>query len=210
MSLLPTQLISSIVDLSNRSNEKSAVVVSIDPETGKQSIEPNPVRLDLLKETVKESAKLLKKHRRLFTLHEQINEKIETEEDLDEDEYIDDPDYFKEIIAELAEAEIRRSDNANASRMQEQFGVNWGEPVLFDLVLNTDRMSVDTCVGQIKALVARPEFAPTESSRAMLQAMALQARVRSALRAKNGSKSSLLSRRSVLRKLRLMVFPLCC
>lgn len=105
MSLLPTQLISSIVDLSNRSNEKPAVVVSIDPETGKQSIEPNPVRLDLLKETVKESAKLLKKHRRLFTLHEQINEKIETEEDLDEDEYIDDPDYFKEIIAELAEAD---------------------------------------------------------------------------------------------------------
>ena len=89
--------------------------------------------------------------------------------------------------AELAEAEIRRSDNANASRMQEQFGVNWGEPVLFDLVLNTDRMSVDTCVGQIKALVARPEFAPTESSRAMLQAMALQARVRSALRASDAT-----------------------
>ena len=61
------------------------------------------------------------------------------------------------------------------------------EPVLFDLVLNTDRMSVDTCVGQIKALVARPEFAPTESSRAMLQAMALQARVRSALRANDAT-----------------------
>ena len=89
--------------------------------------------------------------------------------------------------AELAEAEIRRSDNANASRMQEQFGVNWGEPVLFDLVLNTDRLSVDTCVGQIKALVARPEFVPTASSRAMLQAMALQARVRSALRANDAT-----------------------
>ena len=85
--------------------------------------------------------------------------------------------------ADLAEAEIRRSDEAHAARMHEQFGVKWGDPLLFDLVLNTDRLSVDTCVQQIKALVARPEFAETDASRAMLQNMALQARVRSALRA---------------------------
>ena len=30
--------------------------------------------------------------------------------------------------AEVAEAEIRRSDHANATRMHEQFGVDWGEP----------------------------------------------------------------------------------
>jgi cytidylate kinase len=83
----------------------------------------------------------------------------------------------------LAEAEIRRSDHANATRMHEQFGVNWGDPVLFDLVLNTDRLSVDTCVQQIQGLLARPEFAETEASRAMLQGMALSARVRAALRA---------------------------
>ena len=84
---------------------------------------------------------------------------------------------------DAAEAEIKRSDEANASRMREQFGVNWGDPVLFDLVLNTDRLSVDTCVQQIKALLARPEFAETEASRALLRAMALHARVRAALRA---------------------------
>lgn len=83
----------------------------------------------------------------------------------------------------LAEAEIHRSDNANAARMHEQFGVNWGDPVLFDMVLNTDRMSVDTCVQQIKSLLARPEFAETEASRALLQGMALSAHVRAALRA---------------------------
>jgi cytidylate kinase len=83
---------------------------------------------------------------------------------------------------ELAENEIRRSDHSNASRMHEQFGVNWGDPSLFDMVLNTDRLSVDTCVQQIKALLARPEFAETEASRALLQGMALSARVRSALR----------------------------
>jgi hypothetical protein len=83
---------------------------------------------------------------------------------------------------ELAESEIRRSDHSNASRMHEQFGVNWGDPVLFDLVLNTDRLSIDSCVQQIKALVARPEFAPTPASVALLEGMALSARVRSALR----------------------------
>ncbi len=86
---------------------------------------------------------------------------------------------------ELAEAEIRRSDHANASRMHEQFGVNWGDPVLFDVVLNTDRLSVDACVGQIKALLARPEFAQTEASQALLQGMALSARVRAALRSES-------------------------
>ncbi|MBN8493013.1 MAG: cytidylate kinase family protein [Burkholderiales bacterium] len=85
--------------------------------------------------------------------------------------------------AEAAEAEIRRSDTANATRMHQQFGVDWGDPVLFDLVLNTDRLSVDTCVQQIKALLQRPEFAETEASRTLLQSMALHARVRAALRA---------------------------
>lgn len=90
--------------------------------------------------------------------------------------------------AGLAEAEIRRSDQSNATRMHEQYGVNWGDPVHFDLVLNTDRLSVDTCVQLIKALLARPEFAETEASRALLQAMALHARVRAALRANEATR----------------------
>jgi len=85
--------------------------------------------------------------------------------------------------AESAEAEIRRSDQAHAARMHEQFGVTWGDPLLYDLVLNTERLSVDSCVQQIKALVARPEFAETPASVALLQNMAVQARVRAALRA---------------------------
>lgn len=85
--------------------------------------------------------------------------------------------------AESAESEIRRSDQAHAARMHEQFGVTWGDPLLYDLVLNTERLSVDSCVQQIKALVARPEFAETPASLALLQNMAVQARVRAALRA---------------------------
>ena len=84
--------------------------------------------------------------------------------------------------AEFAEAEIRRSDQAHAARMHAQFGVAWGDPVLYDLVLNTDRLSVESCVEQIRLMVARPEFAESPASRALLANMALEARVRAALK----------------------------
>jgi len=84
--------------------------------------------------------------------------------------------------AEFAEAEIRRSDQAHAARMHAQFGVTWGDPVLYDLVLNTDRLSVESCVEQIRLMVNRPEFAETPASRALLANMALEACVRAALK----------------------------
>jgi cytidylate kinase len=84
--------------------------------------------------------------------------------------------------AAFAEVELRRSDRAHASRMHELFDVTWGDPLLYDLVLNTDRISVDGCVEQIRALVGRPEFAETDASRALLADMALEARIRVALK----------------------------
>lgn len=83
---------------------------------------------------------------------------------------------------EFAESEIRRSDDAHASRMQQQFGVTWGDPVLYDVVLNTDRLSVHSCVEQIRALTQRPEFQETEESRKLLNNMTLAARVRAKLK----------------------------
>ena len=83
--------------------------------------------------------------------------------------------------AAFAEAEVRRSDNAHASRMNAQFGVTWGDPQLYDMVLNTDRISVDSCVDLIRQAVGRPEFAETPESHALLADMALEARVRAAL-----------------------------
>ncbi len=83
----------------------------------------------------------------------------------------------------FVEEEIRRSDRAHAARMHAQFGVTWGDPLLYDLVLNTDRVSVESCAQQIAALAQRPEFAETDASRAMLQNMALErARSRRAAR----------------------------
>jgi len=90
--------------------------------------------------------------------------------------------------ADIAEDEIRRSDEAHAARMQQQFGVTWGDPVLYDLVLSTDRLSVETCVQQILQLVARPEFAETAQSAAVIERLALEWRVRAALKNDEGTR----------------------
>ncbi len=84
--------------------------------------------------------------------------------------------------AEAALHEIRRSDSAHAARMHERFGVTWGDPALYDLTLNTDRIAIDSCVEQIRHLLTRPEFQETPASRAKLANMTLEAHVRAALR----------------------------
>ena len=83
----------------------------------------------------------------------------------------------------FAEAEVQRSDQAHASRMHQQFGVTWGDPLLYDIILNTDRLGVDSCVQTIRQMLQRPEFAETPASRAKLHQMTLEARARAALRA---------------------------
>jgi cytidylate kinase len=84
---------------------------------------------------------------------------------------------------DAAESELRRSDAAHASRMNAQFGVTWGDPLLYDLVLNTERVSVESCADQILQLAKRPEFQETPESRLTLAGLALSARVRAALKA---------------------------
>ncbi|WBY02975.1 cytidylate kinase family protein [Ramlibacter tataouinensis] len=84
---------------------------------------------------------------------------------------------------EAAQAEVRRSDDAHANRMRAQFGVTWGDPLLYDLVINTERVSVDSAASQILALAAAPEFRETDASHACLEGLALSARVRAALKA---------------------------
>jgi cytidylate kinase len=82
----------------------------------------------------------------------------------------------------LARREIEADDAAHRSRMSAHFGVNWGDPTLYDLTLNTGRITVQTCVDQVIALASSPAFAETPSSRQRILDLALQARARAALR----------------------------
>lgn len=109
---------------------------------------------------------------------------------------------------DFAESEIRRSDAAHADRMHEQFGVSWGDPTLYDLVLNTDRLSVDTCVEQITLLVNRPEFQPTAESNAILGNLTLDARIRAEMKDHAATRNTDITLASVdgIVKLRGIVF----
>ncbi len=84
---------------------------------------------------------------------------------------------------QLARKEIEIDDGARAARMAEHFGVNWGDPTLYDLTLNTERLSTATCVEMVVSLVNSKQFQETGESRQHLANLALRARVRAALRA---------------------------
>ena len=84
---------------------------------------------------------------------------------------------------EMASDEIHHSDMAHRANMQHQFGAVWGEPMQYDLTLNTERLSVDTCVEMIRELLTRPEFKETPESHAKLANLTLEYHVRAALRA---------------------------
>ena len=83
---------------------------------------------------------------------------------------------------DLARREIEVDDAARASRMEEHFNVRWGDPTLYDLTLNTERVPIAQCVEQVVALAKSPAFRETPESRQFLADLALQARARAALR----------------------------
>jgi cytidylate kinase len=83
---------------------------------------------------------------------------------------------------DLARHEIEVDDAARASRMQEHFNVRWGDPTLYDLTLNTERVPIAQCVEQVVALAKSASFQETPASRQYLADLALQARARAALR----------------------------
>jgi len=84
---------------------------------------------------------------------------------------------------DLARHEIAADDAARAARMGEAFNVEWGDPKLYDLTVNTGRVAIPTAVDQVLALARAREFQETPASRRLLEDLALQARARAALRA---------------------------
>jgi len=78
--------------------------------------------------------------------------------------------------------EIRQNDEAHTAIMKRNFGVQWTDSEHYDVVLNTERVSVRECVDKVSGLVRSPEFAETDESRQRLQDLALAWQVRAALR----------------------------
>ncbi len=84
---------------------------------------------------------------------------------------------------ELVASEIKLSEEAHGAITRRHFGVNWQDSDQYDLVLNTERVSIDECANEVMALIKAPQFQETEQSRRMLANLALETHVRAALRA---------------------------
>ena len=79
--------------------------------------------------------------------------------------------------------EIKLSEEAHGAITRRHFGVNWQDPEEYDLVLNTERVSIQECADEVMVLVNDPRFQETAHSRQMLANLALEMHVRAALRA---------------------------
>ena len=76
---------------------------------------------------------------------------------------------------------VRRSDQEKHGRIRYLYDVDWGDPALYDLVLNTEKLSVDAGVEAIAGLVR--SLTVTTESQQHVRDRALASRVRSALAA---------------------------
>lgn len=85
-----------------------------------------------------------------------------------------------------ARREIERNDAAHRITLHSTYGVDRDDSALYDLVLNTERSSIETCAKLVCDLVESPEFGETETSRAILNDKALEAHVRIRLRERFG------------------------
>jgi cytidylate kinase len=80
------------------------------------------------------------------------------------------------------ESEIELSEEAHTAITRRHFRVNWRDAEHYDLVLNTERMSVDECVAEVDHALALPRFQETPESVRRAEAFGLEWRVRAALR----------------------------
>jgi cytidylate kinase len=84
--------------------------------------------------------------------------------------------------AAAARREIERNDDTHRRTLKSAHGVERENSLLYDLVLNTERNSIETCVNLVCALVQAPEHQETDASRTILHDKALEAHVRVKLR----------------------------
>lgn len=84
---------------------------------------------------------------------------------------------------EFVTNEIKLSEEAHSAITRRHFGISWQHSDQYDLVLNTERISVEECADEVLALVNDPGFQETAQSRQLLANVALEAHVRAALRA---------------------------
>jgi cytidylate kinase len=81
----------------------------------------------------------------------------------------------------LARNEIESNDRSHNGTMRKLFGIDWTDPSLYAVVLNTARIPVEACVEHIARLAESPAFQDTPQSRSDLLDALILSRVRAGL-----------------------------
>jgi len=80
------------------------------------------------------------------------------------------------------EHEIGMSEEAHGAITRRHFGVNWRDAEHYDLVLNTERLTVEECIDEVECVMRKKRFQETPESIRIVENMAVEWAVRSALR----------------------------
>jgi cytidylate kinase len=78
---------------------------------------------------------------------------------------------------------VHENDMERGERMAHLYGVDWKAPHLYDLVLNTEKVSVEAGAELIEMLARRSEYQPTVESKRKLDGLAIVAAIRAKLKA---------------------------
>jgi cytidylate kinase len=76
---------------------------------------------------------------------------------------------------------VRRDDAEKAGRMRYLYEVDIGDPAIYDVVINTEKLPYDAAVDMLERVLRRPELATTPAARAIVASRALASRVQAAL-----------------------------
>jgi cytidylate kinase len=83
--------------------------------------------------------------------------------------------------AEAVREEIERYDAAHLRAIRTSFAVEQEDPLYYHIVLNTERLSVDSCVKAVCQLAEDPKFKDQATARTVLSNKLLEAKINSAL-----------------------------
>jgi cytidylate kinase len=84
---------------------------------------------------------------------------------------------------EAAVQYLQQVDEERLRRMRYLFNVDWRDPVLYDVVLNVEHMSLETAADVVIYMAQHPEYQPTPASEKKLNDLTLSCRVKASLAA---------------------------
>lgn len=83
--------------------------------------------------------------------------------------------------AGVVRREIERNDAAHARATHGLFGVDWQDPLLYHMVLNTESVPIETCVNLVRLAAESPACQETKESRSVIVDKLLETAIRAVL-----------------------------